>query len=127
MRLGHARDPALELAEHFVAVALGGRQIIGQIDFRFRHRLDLVQRELRPILEDLQQAFDAHEIVALEGVEGFRRVVPHLGVQLAAAVGERQGKIGIARFLLAHVLVRNQERALNSLVGLKLAKIGRLH
>ena len=88
MRIGHARDPALHFAEHFVPVAFGGRQIVRQIDFRFRHRLDLVQRELRTILEDLQQALDAHEIVTLEGIEHLCGVVPHLGVQLAAAIGE---------------------------------------
>ena len=86
-----------------------------------------MQRELRTILEDLQQSFDAHKVVALEGIERLRGVIPHLGVQLTGAVGKRQRKIRIARFLLAHVLIRNQERALNGLVGLKLTKIGRLH
>ena len=44
-------------------------------------------------MEDLDHAFDLHEIVAFKSVNRFRDVVPHLGVQLAGAVPQQNGKV----------------------------------
>ena len=44
-------------------------------------------RELRPVLENLEKSLDADEIVAIEGRQDLGRVVPHLRVDLAGAVG----------------------------------------
>ena len=46
MRVGHRRDPALELREHFVAVAFGGGQEIGDVDFGLIGRLEAVPADL---------------------------------------------------------------------------------
>ncbi len=46
--------------------------------------------ELRPVLEDLEQAFHFDEVVAIEGVHDLGDVVPHLGVEVARAVAEEE-------------------------------------
>ena len=96
----------------------GSRKKIGEIHVRIQHARHLVDRHLQPVLEDLQQAFHLDEIVALEGVHHFDDVVPHLGVHLAGAVAEQQGKIRFARFLLPNVFDVNEESGGENLVRL---------
>lgn len=86
-----------------------------------------MHRELRPVLENLKQALDAHEVVTLECFQGVRGVVPHLRVEFAGAIGQGQRKIRLARFLLTDVLVMNQERSRDGLVRFDLGHIGRFH
>ena len=124
MRAGHRRNPGAELREHFVTIAFGCRKVIGEIDFRLRHRQKFVNRELLPVLKYLEQSLYAHKIVALESIQHFGRVLPHLGVELAGAIGERHRKIRFARFLLANIFVMHQEDPGDDLVRLELVYVG---
>ena len=83
-----------------------------------QHARHLVDGDLQPVLEDLQQAFDLDEIVAFEGVHHLDDVVPHLGVHFAGAVAEQQRKIRLARFFLPNVFDVNEESGGENLVGL---------
>ena len=58
-----------------------------------------MNRQLKALLVLVDQTLDFEEIILLERVENFLNVIPHLGFQLAAAVAERQGKIGLSGFL----------------------------
>ena len=64
--------------------------------------------ELKAVLVLVDEAFDLEEIVLLEGVENFLDVVPHFGFELAAAIAEGQGEIGLTGFLGLDLLGRRQ-------------------
>ena len=127
VRVGHRGDPALELREHFVAVAFGGGQEIGDIDLGLREQLQAVDGELRLVLEQLHHALDLEEAIALEGVHHLRDVVPHLGVEVAGAIRQGQRKIGLAGLLLANFFVLDEKHALHELIGFQLGNIRSLH
>jgi hypothetical protein len=64
------------------------RQIVGEIDFRFFHAAQLVNRKLKSILVFVDEPFNLEKVVLLEGENEFVDVVPHLGFDLAGAIGE---------------------------------------
>ena len=76
-----------------------------------------MDRQLRPVVEDLDQALDLDEVVALERVHHFGDVVPHLGVQLAGAVAQLQREIQLAGLLLPNLLGVDQETAVITRFG----------
>src|SRR5215470_11064262 len=86
-----------------------------------------MHRELRAILENLVKALYADEIVALENVEKFRGIVPHFRIKLARAIGKHEGKIRLARLLLANIFVLDQKKSGDDLVGLDVSDVGGLH
>lgn len=88
VRMRKPGDYATQFCPHLLGVALRGRKIVGEFDLAIVHAPHLVNCELRAIVEDLDQAFDLDEIVAVEGVQGVADVVPHLGVKLSGAVGQ---------------------------------------
>ena len=90
-------------------------------DFALFDPPQLVDRQLRPVVEDLDQTLDLDEIAAVEGIHDLGDVVPHLGVDLAGTVAQQQRKIRFARFLLAHVFPMHQESGREHLVGLEIA------
>ena len=63
--------------------------------------------------------FDLDEIVAVEGLDHFGDVVPHLGVELAGAVAEEQRKIKLAALLLPDLLGLDQETGRDQSVRLR--------
>ena len=73
-------------------------KVIAEIDLAVVHPAQLVDGHLRPVVEDLHHALDPHEVVAIEGIDHFRHVVPHLGVQFAGAVGQTAAKDTTRRF-----------------------------
>jgi hypothetical protein len=104
MDVGHARHNAAQLGPHFVRVAQRGGEVIAEIDFAVVHPPHFVDGHLRPVVEYLHQPLDLHEVVAVEVVDHFGHVVPHLGVQLAGPVGQQQRQIQLAALLLTNLL-----------------------
>ena len=127
MRVLEPGDNGPQLGKHFVSVAFRGGKIVPQVDFRIVLPHHLVNGELRPVLENLEQAFDLDEIVAVEGVHDLGDVVPHLRVKIAGAVAEQEGKIRLSRFLLTDVLGLHQESRGHQLVRLEVPYVERLH
>jgi hypothetical protein len=90
----NAGDNTAQLGEHFRRVARGSRKVIGEIHIGIHHAYHFVDGELWAILKNLQQAFDFHKIVALEGIDHIGDVVPHLGVHFAGPVAQQQREVG---------------------------------
>jgi hypothetical protein len=63
-----------------------------------------VDGELRPVVENLNQPLDLHEIVAVKRADCVLHVVPHLGVHFAGAVSQQQGEVKLAGLLLPDLL-----------------------
>lgn len=92
----HSGDDTAQLGEHLQWVTLGHGEVVGKIDVGIENPGHLVDGELRPVLEDLQQPFDLDEIVAIKRLDHLGDVIPHLGVHVAGPVAEQQRKIRIA-------------------------------
>ena len=56
MRIAHAGDDAAQFAPHLLGIALRRREVIGELDFAFVHPPHLVDGQLRPVVEDLDDA-----------------------------------------------------------------------
>ncbi len=68
-----------------------------------------MNRELETLLVFVDEAFDFEEVVLLEGLEDFFDVVPHFGFELAAAVAESEGEVGLSGLLRLDLLGDNDE------------------
>ena len=90
------RDDGPQFEPHLAGIAFGRRKVIGELDFAFVHAPHLVNGELRPVVKDLNDAFDLDEIVAFEFVQDVGHVVPHLGVEFAGTVGQEEREIELA-------------------------------
>ena len=112
---------------HLAGVALGGREVVGELHLALVHAPHLVHGELRAVLVDLDQALHLDEIVAVEGVHHLGHVVPHLGVHLAGAVAEAEREVKLAALLLADLLGPHQEAGGDHPVGLEFVDKGRFH
>ena len=101
------------------ADVLGGLgQVVGEVDIAFFHAPQLVNRELKTILVLVDEPFDLEKVVLLEGEDEFVDVIPHLGFDLAAAIGQDQRQIRLAIFLGLHLLRRHDEAGGDDLVFL---------
>ena len=58
-----------------------------------------MDRDLEPVLVLIEQALDFEEVILIEGVDGIFDVVPHLGFDLAATVGENQRQVRLSALL----------------------------
>src|ERR1700678_3453520 len=63
-------------------------KIVGEFDLRFAQLSQFVDCELEAALVFVDQALDLEKVILLEDVEHLFHVVPHLGLELAAAVPE---------------------------------------
>ena len=127
MRVGHPCHIPAQFRPHLFRVAPGTRKIIGVVDLAIFHPPHFVDGQLRPVVEYLHQPFYLDEIVALEQVHRLGDVVPHLRVELARTVPERQREIQLAALLLPDLLGVNQETGGDDLVWLQLVYVGGLH
>ncbi len=64
----------------------------------------------------IEQAAHFDEIILLKAVDVVGYVVPHLGVQVAGAVRQRQGQVKLAALLRLGLLGDHDERGGNDLV-----------
>ena len=104
MRILNSRNYAEQFGEHLVEISVGAGEVIGEIDLMIFQAAKPVNRKLRAVLKDLNETFDSDEVVAFEGIHHFGDVVPHLGFELAGAVGQLEGQVRITGLLLANVL-----------------------
>ena len=104
VRILKGGDESGQRLPELVDVLCGLWKVVRKFDFRFAQLAQLVDRELKPVLVFVDQAFDFEKIVLLEGVEDFFDVVPHLGFELTAAVAEREGEVRLAGFLRLDLL-----------------------
>src|SRR5208337_5265721 len=80
-----------------LADVLGGfRQVVGEVDLSFFHAPQLVNGELKAILVLVDESLDLEEVFLLEDVDEFFDVVPHLGFDLAGAIGQGQSQVRLA-------------------------------
>src|SRR5208282_4893009 len=93
-------------------------QIIGEVDFRFFHAAELVNGELKTVLVLVDQPLNLEKVVLLEGQNEFVDVIPHLGFDLAAAIGENQRQVWFAIFFGLHLLGGHYETGGDDLVFL---------
>ena len=100
---------------------------IPEIDLVVFHPAQFVDGELRPVVVKLHQPFDLDEIVAVERLDDLRDVVPHLGVDLARAVGKDQREIRLSRAFLPDFLRADQEYGSGNFVRLQFPHERRLH
>ena len=92
------------------------RQIVGELDFRLTELANFMDGQLEVVFVAVDQPFNLDVIVLLEGIKRLGDVVPHLGLDLAGAVGERQCQVWIATFLGLHLFRRYDERRGDDLV-----------
>src|SRR5580704_2135707 len=110
------RDKIGQSLPEFVNILGGFGKIVGEFDFGFAQLTQLMNSELEAVLILVNQAFDLEEIVLLEGIEHFFHVVPHLGVELPAAVAESQSEIRLPGFLGFDLLADHDKVGGNDLI-----------
>ncbi len=86
-----------------------------------------MDRELRAIVIKLEQPFYFDEIVAVEGIHDLGDVIPHLGVNLTAAIRQQHGEIRLSRALLPDLLCVNKKYRGSNFVRFQFAHERRLH
>src|SRR6266496_1785864 len=106
----HQRSPQL------INVLGGFRKVIGKIDFGVRHSSELVDRQLKTVLILVEQPFDLQKVFLLEGVDGVFHVVPHLGFDLSATVGESQREIRLTGLFWLYLFYGDDEAGSDYLV-----------
>jgi hypothetical protein len=86
-------DETGEGSPEFIDVLGGFRKVVVKFDFGFAKLTELVDGELEALLVLVDEAFDFDEVILLEGFQNFFDVVPHLGLELSAAVAESESDI----------------------------------
>src|SRR6516164_8066409 len=89
-----------ESAPELVDVLWGLGEIVGVIDLPVGQLADLVDGELPAAIVLLDQAFNFDEVILIEGIEGVRNVVPHVRLEVSAAICQGDREIGIAALLV---------------------------
>ena len=118
VRVLESGDEIGESLPEFVDVLGGFGEVVGEVDFGVAEATQLVDGELEAVLVLVDEAFDFDEVVLVEGVKGVLNVVPHLGFELAAAVPEGEGEIGLAGLLRLNLLRDDHEAGSDDLVFL---------
>src|SRR5208283_3868823 len=93
VRILEAGDKFRQLPPQFPDILGGFRKVIGEVDLRLFHAPQLVNRELKTILVFVDKPLDLEKVVLLEDVDEFVDVIPHLGLDLTAAIGEDQRQV----------------------------------
>ena len=122
-----ACDGGAQFEPHLFGIARGGGEKVAEFHLAVFHRADLVDGELGPVVVDLEQAFDLDEIVTIEGIHDFGDVVPHFGVELAGAIRQQEGEIGLAGALLPDLLRLNEKESGRDFVRFQVPCEGRFH
>ena len=114
-------DELAQRAPQLIDVLRGLGEIVGVIDFGVSQFAHLVEGELPAAVVLLHHAFDLDEVVLLKRVHRVGHVVPHVGLQLAGAVGQRDRQVGVAVLLGLDLLGGDHEVRGDGLVLVLLA------
>ena len=96
-------DEAAQFRPHFVQGAAGDWEEVAHLNFAIFQLLEAMDGDLRLILEGLDATANADKIIAFKTVHNFFDVVPHLGVNVAGFINQRQRQVWLARFLLTDI------------------------
>ena len=86
--------------------------MVGQLAFEH------ADGELKASVVAVENALDPDDVVDVEAFRGGSHVVPHLGRDLAAAIGKREIEVRLTVFLRLQLLRSNQETGADDLVFL---------
>jgi len=102
-----ARDQLPKFGHHLVSAAFRSREKVREVDRFLTLALQLVNYQLHAVVVDLQQPSNANEVIAIEGLDHIRRIVPHAAFNVARPIAEHQYQIRLTGLLLSNVFVED--------------------
>ena len=116
MRVAKVLDVFAHRPPKLVDVLGGPGQVVVKINFRVCQAAHLVDGELEPSIEFVQQSADFDKVILIECSQVLIHVVPHLGLKLAGAIGNRERQVELAALFGLDLFGGDDKRGGNDLV-----------